>query len=194
MTVNDILVKSVAIALLGTDPDSSTIQRCMMEAESALDSVLQEVCAEAAVNPTLRPRVMKIVQAGEVGPGIFDVPATVLIEYLHLGQVNDADLSANNLFGNVYSAILHYGDFLTYPASPFGIYHVLGSANAGTAQIYARAPFTGLMSDVLGPLYLFAPYVPAKADINTAIDAELQNNILDKLALRLKGAAQTKPA
>jgi len=185
-TLNQIILESIDIAIAGMDPDSAPIQKMVLEAESIFDSAIQELAAVLHGLPRLRARMVKEFSV-TLTNGIGTVPATVLIEYMGDGTIRDSDTSANNGYGNVLQRVHNRSDLLTLPAPYLMGYYCIEGNTSGISEIHTRQVATGSFTDTLSPLTLNVIHIPAKTDLNTEIDPEIENNLKDRLAIRLRG-------
>lgn len=181
-SIDQIIRMAINTACAGVDPNSALYQKLTLEADTMTDQALHALSAELAVNRDIQARLSKIFVPGATGPGIFDVPATMLIEYLREGSVRDSSVSPNDSTG-VLHKVANYNDFIGYLSPLFNYYHVRGSSNSGVVQIYTR----GIASAVIAAIQVDCAYVPTKADLNAAISDEILDDLVVKLALRLRG-------
>src|SRR5262245_43051454 len=99
MTLRELIQASIDIAIAGTDPDRNPLAKQTLEAESLLDTALQELAREVRGIPSLRARMVKEFSV-TLTSGIGTIPETLLIEFLGEGIVRDGDAGANNGYGN----------------------------------------------------------------------------------------------
>lgn len=183
-TMLNVIQAAIDFAVTGTDPNTSVIQLLRQEAESCLDSALQELAEECAKDDSLRPRITKTFSVTLLN-GVGTVPAGLLLQYLDLGLVQDGDSSAINGVGNTLTRVFHERDFYGPLPTVFGYYWVRG--NAATYDILTRNlntpyDFTG----TVGPLAITAPRVPLKSEI-PELDIEVTDRLSELLGIRLRG-------
>lgn len=185
MTLQEFITQSIDLAIAGSDPDASIIQKFTLEAESLVDPVFHQLVTEVRGDQRLRARCMKQFSI-TLTSGVGSIPATLMVEYIGEGSVRDSDSGASNGIGNYLSRVLHETDFIAYP-SPylFGLYWI-GADTNGAAVIKTRQVNTGSLTDTVGDLVVVAPRTPTKAQI-AELDAEVADRGLELMALRLRG-------
>lgn len=188
-TLGQVIEMATATAISGSDPDSNVIQKLRMEAEPLVEQALHALSSEIALNGYLRARMMKQFTSNAVGLGIFDVPATVMVEFLREGQIYDTSTAGvNSPVGDLLRRVENLSDLFGYLIPVYGYYCVVGSSNSGAAQIYTKQIGTGSTSPFgAGPLLIHAAYTPTKADLNAAVVDEILDELVVKIALRLRG-------
>lgn len=180
MTWAQLVTLAIATATAGTDADTNPIIKQRLEASAMTDQALQALATMVAGNVELRARLEKQFSVSLSG-GVGAVPAGMLVEYLREGCVRDSDTGANNGLGNVLSRIQRYSTFIQDTDTAFGQYCVVDN------QFYARPPASIYPSDTIGPLVIDAPFTPTVGDMNATVPDELSNDLVEMLAIRLKG-------
>lgn len=185
MTLSEYIQKAIDTALGGTDPDTNVIQKLRLEAESMIDEVLHSLAVKCAKNPELRGRLSKNFSV-TLTSGSATVPAGMLVEYLREGSVRDADSGANGGKGNVLVRVKYYNDLIKELPSVFGYYCIEDN------KIFTRNINDGDLTATLSPLAIDAPFVPHKDDIATDIPDELEYEIVEMLAAKLRGIVKNE--
>lgn len=185
MTLQEFITQSIDLAIAGTDPDASMLQKYTLEAQSLVDPVLEQLTAEVRSSARLRARCMKQFSI-TLTAGVGSIPATLMVQYIGEGSVRDSDTGASNGIGNYLSRVLHENDFINYP-SPylFGLYWI-GADTNGATVIKTRQISTGSLTDTVGDLVVVAPRTPTKAQISE-LDSEVTDRGLELMAMRLRG-------
>jgi hypothetical protein len=165
--------------------DANWIQSQAMEAETLADLALHALAVDCASDPNLRARLETQFSVALVN-GIGAIPATMLTEYLREGSVKDSDLQANG-YGNVLQRVKYFNDLLGYQLPAYGYYCLSDN------QIFTKQISSGDLTATIGPLIIDAPFVPAKADINTDIPDEITDDLAEILAVKLRGVISRMP-
>lgn len=193
MTLAELIIRSVDIAVSGTDPDRNIIQKLTLEAESMADPALHQLCTEIRSDARLRARCMKQFSV-TLTAGVGSIPATLMIQYIGEGSVRDSDTGASNGIGNYLSRVLHKTDFDALPAPYLFGYYWIGSDANGATTIETRQLTTGSLTDTVSPLVVVAPRTPTKALISELAE-EVTDRLTEILAMRLRGMiAETEQA
>lgn len=182
MTLAELIAQALDTAVSGTDVDSNVIRKATLEAETLTDQALHELAVEVAANPELRARLETQFSVALVN-GVGAIPATLLVEYLREGSVQDADTQANG-YGNVLQRVKYFNDLLKELPSVYGYYCLVDN------QIFTKQISSGDLTATASPLRIDAPFVPAKANINTQVPDELTDEIVEILAVKLRGIIQ----
>lgn len=172
------LAKNTAIA--GTDADNNPILKQSLEAQGIADQAIHELATEIAGNPELRARLEKQFSV-TLTSGVGSIPAGMLTEYLREGAVRDSDGSGNNGLGNVLARVNRYANFVQDSDTALGLYCIVDN------QIYARPPGSTYPSATISPLVIDAPFVPTTTNLNTEVPDEVTDELVFKLATRLRG-------
>lgn len=191
MTLKEIIESAVAVACAGLDPDTAIAQKLRAEAEPMMDLALHELAIMVRGNQRLRVRLTKEFSVTLVnGFGAF--PATALVEFIGEGIVRDGDSGAGDGFGNILQRVLNEADFRGYLLPLYG-YYLIKANTTGVSEIHTRQVITGSFVDTITPLTVTMPYVPAKADLNAAVNSEIADDLVRNLALKLRGAVAVTP-
>lgn len=180
MTLAETIQRAIDTAVAGTDPDTSIVQKLRLEAETLVDQALHELAAMCAVDPDRRGRLSKNFSV-TLTSGSATLPAGILVEHLREGSVRDGDTGANGGNGNVLSRVKYYNDLVQELPTLFGYYCIENNS------IYTRNIGDGDLTSTLSPLSIDAPFVPAKADIDTDVPDELNDDLVEILAMKLRG-------
>ncbi len=180
MTLTQLIRTAIDTAVSGTDPDANVIQKLKLEAESLADSALHQLASNVASDPELRSRLTKEFSV-TLSEGVGDVPAGMLTEYLREGSVRDTDASGSDGFGNVLVRVKNRNDFLGSLPTVYGYYCLVGN------EFHTRAISSGSFTDTVGPLGIDAPFIPARTAIDDDVPDELIDDLVDLLAIRLRG-------
>lgn len=176
MTLSELIEMAIDHAVAGGDPDGSMAQKMKLEAESLAETAYNTLAIEVAGNPELRVRLEKNFSI-TLTNGIGTIPAEFLTEYLREGSVRDEN-------GNVLQRVRNYNDLLQQSGplfTAFGRYCLVSN------QIYTAQIGTGDLTATVGPLSADAPFIPAKASLNTEVPDEIQSNLVEILALVIRG-------
>lgn len=185
MTLQEIIAAAISTAVSGTDPNTNIIQKLTMEAEPILDQCIHQLAEMVRGDARLRARMAKEFSV-TLTNGVGAVPATLLIQHIGEGIVRDGDAGANDGFGNILERKHHEADFRGFLVPAYGYYLIKGDTS-GVSQIYTRQIATGSFVDTVSPLTITAPYTPTKANLNTAVDSEISDELVQMLAIRLRG-------
>lgn len=179
-TYGELIQRAIDAAIAGTDADKNPVLKQRLEAQTLTDLAMQAVAAMVAGNPELRARFQKQFTV-TVTNGVATLPAGILLEYLREGSIRDNDTS---LFpsGNVYARIKNTADFLTDTQSLLARYCAVDN------NLFLCQPgMTDYTQYTSGTLTVDAPYVPDKTQLDTLVDDEVVNDIVEDVAARLRG-------
>lgn len=185
MTLQEFITQSIDLAIAGSDPDASILQKYTLEAQSLVDPVLEQLTAEVRGSARLRARCMKQFSIA-LTSGVGSIPATLMVQYIGEGSVRDSDSGASNGIGNYLSRVLHENDFIALPAPYLFGYYWIGADTSGATVIKTRQIITGSLTDTVGDLVVVAPRTPTKAQISE-LDSEVTDRGLELMAMRLRG-------
>lgn len=150
------------------------MQKHRREAESLVPQCLDKLARDVAADRDLQARLMVEFNVS-LSSGVGDIPAEMLLEYIHEATVVDED------GGNVLSRVQYLKDLYQILSTSFGYYTVANN------QFYTKQISTGSLTDTSGPLIIDAPFVPTKTGISTEIPSEIEPNLVELLAMRLRG-------
>lgn len=181
MTAAEVIQRAIDSAVAGSDPDPSVVQKHRQEAETLISQALNQLAADVAQNPDVRHRLEASFSVSLDANGVGTIPAGLMTEYLHEGSVRDSDTGANNGKGNPLCRVRQYRDFVMQsPFSVFGYYCLVDN------QFQTKLG-NGDFTSVIGPLQVDAPFIPVKDDISTDVPDEITDDLVDFLAMRLRG-------
>ncbi len=180
MNLQSLIQLAIDTAVAGTDPDSSIVQKHRREAESLVPQCLDKLARDVAADRDLQARLMYEFSVNISG-GQGDIPPSMLTEYIHEGSVRDSDPGGNNGHGNVLSRVQYLKDLILPLSTSFGYYSLQNN------QFYTRQISSGSLTDTIGPLVVDAPYVPSKDAIEDEVPLEIEANLVEMLAMRLRG-------
>jgi hypothetical protein len=184
MTYAELIQQVIDTAVAGTDADNNPVLKQRLETETLIDLTLQAVSAMVAGNPEIRARLEKRFSV-TITNGIGALPSGLLLEYLREGSVRDSDQSMFAT-GNPYSRIKFATDFFTDSQLLLARYCVIDNT------MYACPPGMSDYTNFSGTLTLDAPFVPTKANLNTEVDDEIANDLIEDAAARLRGLLNPK--
>lgn len=182
MTVLELVRRAIDTALIGMDkdPNMNVYQSYAQEVGHIADQAIKELAVEVAAKPELRAQLEKTFSV-TLTTGVGSVPAGMLVEYLHEGSVRDADAGANGGLGNILQKVNHYDDLINPLPSIFGYYCVKNK------QFHTRQVSTGSFTATASPLTVDAPFLPTSANLNADVPDELVPNLVEMLAVRIRG-------
>lgn len=186
MLISQLIRKAIDTAVAGTSADGNVLQSLRLEAEILAEQALRDLARDIAGNFDLRARLemsFNIVLTDGVG----DIPDLMLTEYLDEGSVRDSDFTAATGFGNILERVQHYNDFLGPLTPVYGYYCLAGN------KIYTRTINTSSFISTVSPLVVIAPFNPTKADMNTQVPAELEDDLVVILAEKIRGQISHPP-
>lgn len=147
---------------------------------------LDKLARDVAADRDLQARLMTTFEV-DLSSGVGAIPPEMLLEYIHEATVRDSDEGANNGMGNVLSRVQYYKDLVQPLFDSFGYYGIQNN------QFYTRQISSGSLTDTIGPLLIDAPFVPTKTDMSTTIPSEVEPNLVELLAMRLRGMMFPQP-
>jgi hypothetical protein len=174
LTLQSLIALAIDTAVAGTDPDSNVIQKLRREAESLVPQCLDKLARDVAADRDLQARLMTEFNVS-LSAGVGTIPSEMLLEYIHEATVVDQD------GGNVLSRVQYLKDLYQPLFNSFGYYTVANN------QFYTKQINSGSLTDTAGPLIIDAPFVPTKTGISTEIPSEIEPNLVELLAFRLRG-------
>jgi len=184
ITYGQLLQQSIDTAVAGTDADNNPVLKQRLETETLIDLALQAVSAMVAGNPELRARLEKRFTVA-VTNGVGSMPSGLLLEYLREGSVRDEDQS-QFMTGNPYSRVKNLADFLGDSQLLLARYCAVDN------QLHACPPGYSDYTQFSGNILLDAPFVPTKANLSTEVDDEVANDLIEDVAIRLRGLLDPK--
>lgn len=178
-TYGQLLQRAIDVAVAGTDANNNPVIQQRLETESVIDLAMQAVAAMVANRPDLRPRFEKQFTV-TLTSGVGALPAGILVEFLREGAVRNSD-GSNNGLGSFLAKVNRFPNFIQDAVTALGQYCIVDN------QIYARDPGSTDYTAATSPLVIDAPYVPDKTQLDTLVDDEVVNDIVEDVAIRLRG-------
>lgn len=186
-TLAETIQLAIDTAIAGSDPDTNPLAKQTLEAESLIEQCLHELGEAVSNNQWLRSRLVKSYSI-TLTNGVGTLSSGLLVQHLGEGLVRDGDTGVNNGLGNILQRILHLADFYGDLPAWFGYYHTTQND-----QILTRQVNTGSLDATLTPLTIVAPFTPTKSELNTLVDAEIHDQLVEILAARLRGQLEALP-
>lgn len=180
MLWRELITFAIQTAVAGTDADNNPIIKQRLEAAGMTDQALHALSTIVAGNPELRARLEQQFSVS-LSSGVGAIPAGMMVEYLREGVVRDSDGGGNNGLGNVLARVNRYANFIRDQSTAQGLYCVADN------QIYARPPGSSFPADTQGPLVIDAPFTPTTANLDTTVPDEVADNLVELLAVKLRG-------
>lgn len=172
------LAKNTAIA--GTDADNNPILKQSLEAQGIADQAIHELATEIAGNPELRARLEKQFSI-TITNGVGTIPSGMLTEYLREGSVRDATDVSQFPTGTPFSRVKYATDFFTDSQLLLARYCLMDN------QMHACPPGVANYTQFNSTLTADAPFVPTSTNLNTEVPDEVTDELVFKLATRLRG-------
>jgi hypothetical protein len=174
VTLSSLIQLAIDTAVAGTDPDASVVQKHRREAESLVPQCLDKLARDVAADRDLQARLMTEFNVS-LSAGVGTIPSEMLLEYIHEATVVDSST------GNVLSRVQYLKDLYQPLFTAFDYYCPANN------QFYTKQGSSGDLTAVQGPLLISAPFVPTKTGISTEIPSEIEPNLVELLAFRLRG-------
>lgn len=188
LTYQSLIEAALSQACAGTDPLASPISDTAWIAEDFVSSIFQQVGVECAKDERKRSLLRKSKTVSFVS-GAATLTSDVLTEYKEDSTLLDAsDLTKE------YSLIREWGDFVQ-PRSGWMLWQGSYSMNGVSISIVEPTanydPAAGISADrtLIIPC---VPVIPASASDPVVVIGEIENELIEKLAIALRGAIQTK--
>lgn len=178
-TYAELIQRAIDAAVAGTDADKNPVLKQRLEAQTVADLAMQAVAAMVANRPDLRPRFEKQFTV-TLTNGVGALPAGILVEFLREGAVRNSD-GSNNGLGSFLAKVNRFPNFIQDTVTALGQYCIVDN------QIYARDPGSTDYTAATSPLVIDAPYVPDKTQLDALVDDEVVNDIVEDVAIRLRG-------
>lgn len=178
-TYAEFIQRAIDTAVAGSDANNNPIIQQRLEAQTLTDLALQAVAAMVAEKPELRARFEKRFSV-TLSSGVGTLPAGLLVEYLREGTVRNSD-GANNGLGSFLAKVNRFNDFIQDANTALGLYCIVDNA------LYARDPGSTDYTAASSPIILDAPFVPTTTNLDTEVDSELVNDLVEDVAIRLRG-------
>lgn len=150
------------------------MQKHRREAESLVPQCLDKLARDVAADRDLQARLMAEFDV-YLSAGVGDIPVDMLTEYIHEATVVDQST------GNVLSRVQYLKDLYQPLFTAFDYYTMANN------QFYTKQGSSQSLTAVQGPLLITAPYVPVKTAIDTDVPDEIGPNLVELLAMRLRG-------
>lgn len=190
MTYDQMVNMALSQACAGSDPTTNAISDTAWIGEDFVSSVFQKVGAECAKNERKRSLLRRVKTITFV-TGSATLTDDVLTEYKEDSVLYDGtDLTKE------YSLVREWSDFIQ-PRTGFslwqGSYSFNGVAISAVEPNVNYSPLTGISGDrtLVIPC---VPVIPASASSVVVVPPEIENDIVEGLALALRGAIQAKAA
>lgn len=190
MTYQQMIEMALSQACAGTDPLTNSISDTAWIAEDFVASVFQQVGAECARDEHKRSLLRKPKTVSFVN-GAATLSSDVLTEYEEDSTLYDAtDLTKE------YSLIREWGDFIQ-PRTGWMLWQGTYSVNGVSLSIVEPNANYDPAAGISAGRVLVIPCVPViPATASTAVDVvpEIENELIEKLAIALRGTIQQKAA
>ncbi len=186
ITLQSWIARSVEMALIGVESESSYIQTAEMLAEVLAPQVAQAVVRDAAGDPNRFQQTLQTVTLSFTD-GVATLPSNVLTEYLSQATVSDP---ADTESAKYTSWIKNFQDFRNSPDSLLGYF----TANPA-GQLYYSPPGTPWESggsNFGGDIELTVPCsitIPTNPATTIDVVAELEDQLITDLASAIRGQA-----
>lgn len=185
---SQMIEQALSQACAGADPLTVPISDTSWIAEDFVSTVFQRVGVECAKDERKRSLLRKL-KTVTFSNGLATLTDDVLTAYKEDSTLYDpSDLTKE------YSLVREWGDFIQ-PRTSWMLWQGIYSLNGVTISVVEPNenynPLAGLSSDlVLG--IPCVPVIPASASSPVVAIAEIENDLINGLAIALRGAIQTK--
>jgi len=188
MTYDQMIQMALSQACAGTDPLTSPISDTSWIAEDFVSSIFQQVGVECAKDEHKRSLLRRI-KTVTFTNGAATLTSDVLTEYKEDSTLYDAsDLTKE------YSLVREWADFIQ-PRTGWMLWQGIYSINGVTVSVVEPNanydPTTGISANrtLVIPC---VPVVPASASTAVEVPSEIENDLVEGLAVALRGVIQQK--